>query len=135
MDGLTLLDEYATIKGEYYTVSNGFISKAYGELQLKYGDLLTVEFTKHRSKKMLYAMLIPTGIIVLVFNLESFLSIVATALLAILVCVMGILYFLSVRRFVEVTSMRGTYRIAVERDDSEIESVVTQLQRRIFPKA
>ena len=132
---LTLLDDYAIIKGEYYTVSNGFISKTYGELQLKYGDLLTVEFTKHRSKKMLYAMLLPTGIMVLLLNLDGFLSTTIAALLAVFVCVMGILYLLSVRRFVEITSMRGTYRIAVKRDDSEVEITVTQLQRRIFPKA
>jgi len=69
---LMLLDNCVNISGEYYTVSNGFITKTYGELQIPYKDFLTVEFVKQRSKKMLYTMLLPAGVMVLSFNLDNF---------------------------------------------------------------
>ena len=123
------------INGEHYTVSNGFVTKAYGEVQIQYNDLLTVEVVKCRSKKLLYAMLIPTGIMILVLNMEGFLSIAIAAFLAIIICVFGILYAFSMRRFIEITSMRGTYRISMKYDDLELENIAVQLQQRIFPKS
>ena len=131
-NNLTLLDNSISIDGEHYTVSNGFVTKAYGEIRIRYKDLLAVEIVKQRSKKVMYTMLIPTGILLFVWNFESFIPMIPIAILAVIVCVMALMYFFSVRRFVEFTSMKGTYRIAVQRGDSEIETIITQLQSRIF---
>ncbi|MCL1997146.1 MAG: hypothetical protein FWG65_00070 [Turicibacter sp.] len=130
---LTLLDSCITIQGEYYVVSNGFISKAYGKNSLYYKDILAVEIITQRSKKAMYVMLFPTGIMVLLLSLEIFL--LAIIALAVIICVTGLIYLFSARRFVEITSMRGTYRIAMDNGDLELENTVERLQRRMFPKA
>jgi len=130
-NNLMLLDNCVNINGEYYTVSNGFVTKAYGEIQLRYKDLLAVEFVKHRSKKMMYAMLLPAGVLMFAWNLDGIVSIAIIAILAVIICFMAILYLSSVRQFVEFTSMKGTYRIAVQRDDTGMVTLVAQLQGRI----
>ena len=131
---LLLLDECVNIQGGYYTVSNGFVIKMHGTVQLQYKDMLAVEFVMYHSKKILYAMLLSMGIITFVLNLKNFLSIITAVLLVIIVCVMGILYLLSLRQFVEITTMYGTYRVAIKQRDFEIENIVAQLQRRIIKK-
>ena len=55
--------------------------------------------------------------------------------LVVTVCAAGAAYLLSGRLFVELTSMHGTYRIAVQHGDSEIENAIARLRNRIFPKA
>jgi len=129
---LTLLRDCLNIQGEHYTVSNGFVKKVYGDVQLQYKDMLAVELVRQRSKKMMYTMLLPAGILVFAFDLESFVSMIIVAVLAIIICVMGLMHLFSVRQYVEFTSMKGTYRIAIERNDFEIESIITQLQKRII---
>ena len=131
---LFLSDDSVQIQGEYYTVSNGFVIKMQGTIQLRYKDLLEVEFVMHRSKKLLYAMLIPAGIVTIVMNLGYFMLTIAIPLFVILMGVAGALYLFSARRYIEFTTMRGTYRIADWRGDSDIENTVAQLQRRIVQK-
>jgi len=128
---LSLLENCVVINGEYYTVSNGFISKTHGKIKLRYKDLLSVEFVKQRSKKIMYAMLLPAGLLMLAFNFEGFISVVIFAMLAIITSAIGVVYFFSARHFVEFTSMKGTYRIAVQTSDIEMEKIVVQIQKHI----
>ena len=46
-----------------------------------------------------------------------------------LVCLVGAGYLFSGKCFVELTSMHGTYRVAVQRRDTEIKNMVAQLRR------
>jgi len=128
---VTLSGDCITIHGEHYTVSNGFVTKAYGEVNLRYRDLLAVEFVKHRSKKMLYAMMLPGGILVFSLNMDNILLVPILAVLTIIVCIMGIAYVFSSRQYVEFTTMRGTYRILVTSGNSEMERTVINLQKRM----
>jgi len=48
---------------------------------MQYKDLLAVELVKHRSKKLMYAMLIPAGVLMFVWNIEGIISIAAIAVL------------------------------------------------------
>jgi len=52
-------------------------------------------------------------------------------ILTAIVCVFCIIYLFSRRRFIEITSMRGTYRVVVQRGDRELPRIVSQLQARI----
>jgi len=126
-----LSERCLNIHGEYYTVSNGFISKACGEIQINYSDLLSVEIVKKRSKKIMYTMLFPAGVLAFAWNFESILSVIVIAFLAVITCFIGAIYLFYVRQFVEITSMKGTYRIAVEHKDFEIKSVVADIQKQI----
>ncbi|MCL2225495.1 MAG: hypothetical protein FWB96_11070 [Defluviitaleaceae bacterium] len=128
---LTFSDKRVSISGEYYTVSNGFIAEARGEIQISYKDLLAVEFVKRRSKKVMYAMLFPAATLMFAWNLKEIVPFAAMAVLAMVVCFMAVVYLSSVRQFVEITSMKGTYRIPVPHGDSEMEVTVSQLQKRI----
>ena len=130
---VTLLSDCLNISGEYYTVSSGFISRVHGEIRLKYKDLLTVEFVKHRSKKLMYAALFLGAILAFVSKLNKVIPITLfITILTIIVCAAGITYLVSRQRFVEITSMCGTYRVAVGREDSEMENVVMRLKKQIF---
>lgn len=48
-----------------------------------------------------------------------------------LVSICGAVYLFSGRRFVELTTMRGTYRVRIKRGDNEIKDIVTQLRGRL----
>jgi hypothetical protein len=128
---LTLLRECVSISGEHYIVSNGFITKAHGEVQIRYKDLLAVEFAKYRSKKVMYVMLFLGGILIFATGFDDFLPMAMLAVLAVVVGIFMLLYLFSVRKFVEITSMKGTYRIAAERNDTEMESIVATLRGRV----
>ena len=129
-----LLSDRISISGEYFTVSSGFISKANGEIQLKYKDLLTVELVKRRSKKLMYVALFMGSILVFAvkFKLDAVIPMAYLIILTLIVCAAGIMYLVSVQRFVEITSMCGTYRIPVGREDFEMENVVMLLNKQIF---
>jgi len=128
---LTLLGEFVNISGEYFTVSNGFVTKAHGEIQIKYSDILAVELVKHRSKKVMYVTLFLGGILLLLSSFDSILPAIMFAILAVLICIAGVVYLFTARHFVEFTTMRGTYRIAVDREDMEMENTVANIQKRI----
>ena len=125
----TLIPGGIRISGEYYTVSNGLISKTHGKLHLHFQDLLAVEIVKRRSKKLVFAALILGSTLALFSN---FGGIAALTITVAVVCVILAVYLSSARRYVEITSMVGTYRIVVEHRDSEIEKVVQELQKRIY---
>jgi len=129
---LKLSDGYVAIRGEHYVVSNGFATKTHGEVRLWLNELLSIELIRHRSKKAMYVMLLPTGILAFTLNFDSTLSMIPTIFLAVIICIVGLVYLLSARQFVEFTTMQGTYRIAVEHSDTEIEDSVTQMQQRII---
>jgi hypothetical protein len=129
----SLFNDRLTIQGEHYIVSNGFVSKQSGDVTLRYNDLLSVEIVKRRSKRVMYAMLLCAGLLLLIMNVE-FIPRAVYAVPAVLSCLFGAFYAFSVRQYVEITSMKGTYRIAAQRGDTEIESIVNQLQRCISNK-
>jgi cytochrome c-type biogenesis protein CcmH/NrfG len=59
---------------------------------------------------------------------------VVLTVLIVLVAIVGItgaLYLFSGRRMVELTTMRGTYRVAVKRGNHEIKNLIAQLQSRL----
>ena len=132
---LVLLSDCVKICGEHYTVSNGFATKVFGEIQVRYSDLLTVELVRQRSKKMMYVVLLLGGVLLFMQSLDIIIATATMIALTALIIIIGAFYLVSKRQFVELTSMSGIYRIAVEREDSEIKNVVAQLQSRIFPNA
>jgi hypothetical protein len=58
-------------------------------------------------------------------------AITVVIVLTALASISGAAYLFTGRNFVELTTMRGTYRIKVERGDNEIKSVISQLQGRL----
>jgi len=157
---LSFSADFVHIRGEYYTVSNGFMSKAKGEVELPVSSILSVESVKRRSKKIMYAVLLIMGVaIALIYPTIIAYNYVtglidgsfwdlnymfigrhahAFAMLAIVfmfasipATIVGLVYFFNGRHFVELTTMRGTYRVAVPRGDVQMESVVKQLQQQI----
>jgi len=171
-NSLTLLSDGVKIQGRYYTVSNGFISKEDGSVLIPYKDLLSVDYVKRRSKRIMYIVLVLGFLLMLVLsgvrsrlertietlNIEDLQStykildnisnsiqrgdagqfyekakavVTGIIILASIVCLFCLIYLFSARRFVEITSMRGTYRIVVHRGDKEFANIVSQLQMRI----
>ena len=135
---VSLLPDCVNIGGEYYTVSSGFVSQKQGQIQLKYKDLLSAELVKQRSKKTLYAALLPGAILVFVFGLGdiAYMALLMPLLIvaALAMCALGVGHMLSAQHFLEITSMQGTFRIAVEQQDSSMERLVAQLRERIYTK-
>jgi|GEM_PF-898586 len=168
-NSLTLLSEGVKIQGRYYTVSNGFISKADGSVIIPYRDLLSVDYVKRRSKRIMYIVLVLGFLLMLVLSgvrsrLERTIEtldiktvqstyktlenigntikkgdagqfyetaktvVTGIIILTSIVCLFCLIYLFSRRRFVEITSMRGTYRVVVQRGDKEIANIVSQLQ-------
>jgi len=123
------MPDYVAIGGEYSAVSNGFTTKLYGEMQLKYSDILAVDLKYYRSKTLLYATLCIGGIMALSMSYFGGLLI---AFLAVPTCGFGIAYLLSARQYMEITSMRGTYRIVVQRGDERVLEVVRHLRERMI---
>lgn len=169
---LTLTSEGVKVQGRYYTVSNGFTSKQDGSVLIPYRDLLSVDYVKRRSKKVMYIVLVLGSLLILALSgvrssigrkIESLdfssmqsayktaqnindaiksnnngdfyntLKIIVTVIIVLtsIVCILCIIYLFSGHRFVEITSMRGTYRVAVQRGDKELSHAVSQLQARI----
>ena len=110
---------------------NGFVTKAHGEVPIKYNDILAIELVKRRSKRVMYVTLFFGGILLIVSSFDSILSMIAFSLLAVLICIAGVVYLFTARHFVEFTTMRGTYRMAVDREDTEIEGIIFNIQKRI----
>jgi len=168
-DTLTLLSDSVKIQGRYYSVSNGFISKVDGSVLIPYKDLLSVEYVKRRSKRVMYIVLILGFLLMLVLsgvrtrlertietldikNIQSTYKtlenigntiknddtgefyktakavVTGIIILTSIVCLFGLIYLFSMRKFIEITSMRGTYRVVVERGNKELAHVVSQLQ-------
>ena len=130
---LTLHPTHIKITGQHYTVSNGFAAKAHNEVTLPYSDILTVELVKRRSKKMMYVILILGAVLIFALDFDGIAPAFVIALTTI-ICAIGVVLLFSNRQYVEITSMRGTYRIAVSRGDAEAMGIVEQLQARIFTK-
>ncbi|MFY9174156.1 MAG: hypothetical protein WAO24_02250 [Peptococcia bacterium] len=169
---LTLSSDGVKIQGSYYTVSNGFTSKQDGSISIPYKDLLSVDYVKRRSKRIMYIVLLLGSLLILVLSgvrtnigrtIESLdfkslqstyitaqkindavqnsnssdfyktLKVIVTGIIILtaIVCVFCIIYLFSRRKFIEITSMRGTYRVAVQGGDMELPHVVSQLQARI----
>jgi len=123
------MPDYLAISGEYSTISNGFATKLHSEMQLKYADVLAVDLKHYRSKSLLYATLGIGGIMALS---TSYFGGLLIALFVVPTCAFGIAYFLSARQYIEITSMRGTYRIAVQRGDERTLEAVRHLQERMI---
>jgi len=127
---LTLSDDGLTINGEHYTIFNGFMSKKYDKVHLRYNDLLAVEFVKYRSKKLMYSTLFLGGILIFVLDFADILPAPALTIITLIICIMGLLYLFSAEQFIELTTMRGTYRVASGKD-TETKRIVENLQARI----
>ncbi|MCL2197607.1 MAG: hypothetical protein FWB80_01670 [Defluviitaleaceae bacterium] len=96
---------------------------------LLYSDILAVEIIKRRSKKVMYVALFLCGILTFAYNAN-----VPTAILtvfAIIISAFAFMYLLSTQHFVEITSMQGTYRIAVDGNDSQVKNTVAELQNML----
>ena len=168
---LILSGDGVKIQGRYYTVSNGFLSKQDGTVTIPYKDLLSADYVKRCSKRIMYIVLLLGSLLLLVLSgvrtsiggkidsieISSLQSAYKTAqdvtekirdssgdlyntlkaivtgimILTAIVCVFCIIYLFSRRRFIEITSMRGTYRVVVQRGDRELPRIVSQLQARI----
>jgi succinate dehydrogenase hydrophobic anchor subunit len=168
---ITLSGDSVKIQGKYYTVSNGFLSKQDGTVTIPYKDLLSADYVKRRSKRIMYIVLLLGSLLILVLSgvrtnigrkidslqFSSLQSAYKTAqdvsgkirdssgdfyntlkaivtgimILTAIVCVFCIIYLFSGRRFIEITFMRGTYRVVVQRGDRELPRIVSQLQARI----
>lgn len=168
---LVLSGDSVQIQGKYYTVSNGFLSKQDGTVTIPYRDLLSVDYVKRRSKRIMYIVLLLVSLLILVLSgvrsgigrkidsldfsslqsayktaqdvgekirdtgsdLYNTLQTVVTAIMILTaaVCVFCIIYLISGRRFIEITSMRGTYHIVVKHGDRELPRIVSELQARI----
>ncbi|MCL1842971.1 MAG: hypothetical protein FWF79_04100 [Defluviitaleaceae bacterium] len=131
---IKLLETSVSIQGEYFTVNSGFISKVHGKLQLYYKDLIAVELVKRRSKKLMYVVLFLSGILMFLLNFQNIFSVALIFVFVILICAIGVIYFLSIRQFLEITSMKGTYRIAVKYEESEVKNITRKLQCHTFDK-
>ena len=127
-----LSKKHLTLAPPYFTLSNGFQTPAHTPITLPYTDLLTVEHVTRRSKKLLYAALTLGGVLVLAMDFDSILSIFLLTGLAVLVCIAGAVYWLSARTYIEITSMQGTFRIPVDREDKNAEVIVAGLRLQIF---
>jgi hypothetical protein len=134
---LLLMTDSIIIKGQHYKVSNGFLSKENGEKKLNIKDIISADWVKRRSKKAMYAVLL-LGSVLLAFvsrfgswyKDEDLLAIAVG--LAVIICTAIVIYLFSVRRFAEITTMRGTYRVAVNRgDEGAVKAIVAQLRSRI----
>mgnify|MGYP000899226806 CR=1 FL=1 len=168
---LTLSGDSVKIQGRYYTVSNGFTSKQDGSVSIPYRDLLSVDYVKRRSKRVMYIVFVLGSLLILALSgvrtgivrkIESLdftsvqsayktaqnisdtirntggdlykaLKAIVTGIIVLtsIVCIFCIIYIFSGRRFVEITSMRGTYRVVVQRGDKELLNAVSQLQARL----
>jgi len=133
---LSLSADCVCISGEHYTISNGYASKANGNVRLPFDSILAVEYVKRRSKKMLYVMLLIMGIALTIISIISNmydsteLFVIIFVAFSVPATIVGIAYFFSGRRYVELTTMQGTYRVAITHESTEIERVVEQLQKR-----
>lgn len=65
---LTLSSDGVKIQGSYYTVSNGFTSKQDGSISIPYKDLLSVDYVKRRSKRIMYIVLLLGSLLILVLS-------------------------------------------------------------------
>ncbi|MCL2603219.1 MAG: hypothetical protein FWD90_01925 [Defluviitaleaceae bacterium] len=128
---IELFDRCFIIKEGHFTVNNGFITKSTGEAVVNYGDVLAVEFVKRRSKKVMYMSLICCGLMVL--GMDYYKHLPTTIPIAV-VAVVGILCFtflFSVRRFLEITTMKGIFRVPISKHDDSIKTLVLQLRKHI----
>jgi hypothetical protein len=64
------------------------------------------------------------------FSLMEILAIIFI-IFAIPATIIGVIYFFTGRRYVEITTMKGIYRIAIPRGDVQMENTAQQLQRQI----
>lgn len=170
---LTISSDGVKVQGRYYTVSNGFTSKQDGSVSIAIKDLLSVDYVKRRSKRIMYIVLVLGSLLIFALSgvrtsiertIESLdfksiqttyktvqnvndaiqnsnssdfyksLKIIVTGIIVLtsVVCIFCVIYLFSRRRFVEITTMQGTYRIIVQHGDKELHRVVSQLQARIL---
>jgi hypothetical protein len=120
-----------TISGKYFTVSNGFFTRAHGEVKLHYADLLSVRFVRLRNKRLFYGMLLGGGVFVFVEQLAEFWTPATLSIPIIAICTFGALYLFSARRYVEITSMKGTFLVPLPPEDTELPAIATKLQKHI----
>lgn len=65
---ITLSGDSVKIQGKYYTVSNGFLSKQDGTVTIPYKDLLSADYVKRRSKRIMYIVLLLGSLLLLVLS-------------------------------------------------------------------
>ena len=65
---LILSGDSVKIQGRYYTVSNGFLSKQDGTVTIPYKDLLSADYVKRCSKRIMYIVLLLGSLLLLVLS-------------------------------------------------------------------
>ena len=117
--------------GAYFIVSNGFMKKVCGELRIAFDDLLMVEVVGRRSKKTMYIGLSIGALLIVVLDSMASMLTSFPILIASILCVVGAIYFFSLRQYVEFTTMHGTYRVTLDKSNVEMRCVVEQMQHII----
>lgn len=111
--------------------------------------VLSVARVKRRSKRVLYVALLIIGIAVTLItpitnwffgnplfkinyvgNIFVFATFVSL-FFAVPATIVGISYFFTGRWYIELTTMKGIYRVEIPRGDMQMESLTHQLQREI----
>ena len=133
LTGSTRADSTLTLRGEVYTVSGGFLTPHEGAVQLPCKDILSITRARHRSKKSLYVLLVLGCILSLALDVADFLPVpgVLTGAVVVAAVAIGAVHFFSARAYVEVVSMRGTFRVAVEDNGAEVDRVIADVQRML----
>jgi len=126
-----LTNDSIYITGEYNTVSNGFVTQGNGEVCLPLKELLAVELVKRRSKRLLYAVMVPAAVAAVALGVGETAGYAVVGACAVVVFALGLVYMASLRMFVEVTSMMGTYLVPVEGDVRKAEGVVGDIRKRM----
>ena len=146
---ISLLPDCVQISGEFFTVANGYTKKVNDIVYLPFGDLLKAEIVKRRNKRFLYMSLLIMGISVVIitpflyilgyvftggfwhtlFYMDFYGDYIFGIILPIIVVVflafsvlavpIFIIYLLTGKTYVELTTMKGIFRVEMGINDTE----------------